>query len=88
MIYITSHSFEFGVETMNDHGGDWVDAAASNVKDALDAMGADRVRAIHANLRAGASGETDELIDDCHEASSAGALVNEYEDFVVELTAH
>lgn len=88
MIYITSHGFEFGVETENSHNGDWTDAAAAAVKESLDAMGAHRVAAVHANLIAVANGSEDELSDDHNEACSAGCLVNDYEDFIVKLTAY
>lgn len=82
MIYISSHGFEFGVDTENTHNGDWANAAAGEVKSALDAMGAARVSGIHADLKAG------DLSDDYHEAINAGCLVNDYPDFVVTLTAY
>lgn len=88
MIYITSHGRQFGVETENTHNGDWTDAAASNVKIALDAMGSDRVAAVHANLVAVANGSEDELSDDYNDACNAGCLVNEYEDFIVTMAAY
>ncbi|MCB1447071.1 MAG: hypothetical protein KDJ87_15095 [Rhizobiaceae bacterium] len=87
MIYITSHGCQFGVETENAHNGDWTEAAASNVKVALDAMGSDRVAAVHVNLIAVAEGSEDELSDDYNEACNEGCLVNEYPDFIVTMTA-
>lgn len=82
MIYINSHGFEFGVDTENTHGGNWTDAAAVEVKSALDAMSVARVSGIHTSLKAG------DLSDDYHKAINAGCLVNEYPDFIVTLTAY
>jgi len=88
MIYITSHGFQFGVETENTHNGHWTDEAATKVRGALDSMGLDRVAAVHANLKAVAAGTEDELSDDYNEACNEGCLVNEYEDFIVTIAAY
>lgn len=88
MIYITSHGFEFGVETENTHNEDLTFEASEKVQVALDAMDAGRVAAIHANLNAVAGGTEDDLSDDYNDVCTAACMVSAYEDFIVTLTAY
>ena len=88
MRYITSHGFEFGVETENTHNEDLTYEASEKVQAALDAMGADRVAAIHANQKAVAAGVEDDLSDDYNDVCAAACMVSAYEDFIVTLTAY
>lgn len=88
MIYITSHAFEFGIETENSHDGDWTEQAAEAVKAHLDAQPATQVASIHANAKAVQADDEDEFSGAYNDACAAGTLINDYEDFAVTLTAY
>jgi hypothetical protein len=87
MRFITSHGFEFGVETENTHNEDLTYEASLKVQNALDTMGIERVAAIHANQTAVAGGVEDDFSDDYNDVCAAACLVSAYEDFIVTLKA-
>lgn len=86
-IFIESQGYRFGVNTENDHNGDWREEAAEAMKPILDGMTEEKVAAIHANIKSVESGQDDEFIDEYWEATNAASLVNEYEDFIVTLSS-